>query len=66
MFNVLLQILEEGRLTDAQGRKVDFKNAIVIMTSNVGARDIVKSKSLGFAPPSDGGGMSATTRSRSA
>ena len=50
VFNVLLQILEEGRLTDAQGRKVDFKNAIVIMTSNIGARDIVKSTSLGFAP----------------
>jgi len=48
VFNVLLQILEEGRLTDAQGRKVDFKNAIVIMTSNVGARDIIKSQSLGF------------------
>ncbi len=48
VFNVLLQILEEGRLTDAQGRKVDFKNAIVIMTSNVGARDIVKNQSLGF------------------
>ena len=50
VFNVLLQILEEGRLTDAQGRKVDFKNAIVIMTSNLGARDIVKNTSLGFAP----------------
>jgi ATP-dependent Clp protease ATP-binding subunit ClpC len=50
VFNVLLQILEEGRLTDAQGRKVDFKNAIVIMTSNIGARDIVKTTSLGFAP----------------
>ncbi|MDZ4065068.1 MAG: AAA family ATPase, partial [Coriobacteriia bacterium] len=49
VFNVLLQILEEGRLTDAQGRKVDFKNTIVIMTSNVGARDIVKSQSLGFS-----------------
>jgi ATP-dependent Clp protease ATP-binding subunit ClpC len=48
VFNVLLQILEEGRLTDAQGRKVDFKNTIIIMTSNVGARDIVKGKSLGF------------------
>ncbi|MDP2181575.1 MAG: ATP-dependent Clp protease ATP-binding subunit [Actinomycetota bacterium] len=49
VFNVLLQILEEGRLTDAQGRKVDFKNSIVIMTSNVGARDIVKGQSLGFS-----------------
>jgi len=49
VFNVLLQILEEGRLTDAQGRKIDFKNAIIIMTSNVGARDIAKGKtSLGF------------------
>jgi len=49
VFNVLLQILEEGRLTDAQGHKVDFKNTVVIMTSNVGARDIVKGQSLGFA-----------------
>jgi ATP-dependent Clp protease ATP-binding subunit ClpC len=48
VFNVLLQILEEGRLTDAQGRKVDFKNTIVIMTSNLGARDIVKGKIIGF------------------
>jgi ATP-dependent Clp protease ATP-binding subunit ClpC len=49
VFNVLLQILEEGRLTDAQGRKIDFKNAIIIMTSNVGARDIAKGKTaLGF------------------
>ncbi|MFU8891394.1 MAG: ATP-dependent Clp protease ATP-binding subunit [Anaerosomatales bacterium] len=49
VFNVLLQILEEGRLTDAQGRKVDFKNAIIIMTSNIGARDIVKGQRLGFS-----------------
>ncbi len=49
VFNVLLQILEEGRLTDAQGRKVDFKNAIIIMTSKSGARDIVKGKALGFS-----------------
>ncbi|MHB8965696.1 MAG: AAA family ATPase, partial [Coriobacteriia bacterium] len=49
VFNVLLQILEEGRLTDAQGRRVDFKNAIIIMTSNIGARDIVKGKSVGFS-----------------
>jgi ATP-dependent Clp protease ATP-binding subunit ClpC len=48
VFNILLQILEDGRLTDAQGRTVDFRNVIVIMTSNVGARDIVKSRSLGF------------------
>ena len=57
VFNVLLQILEEGRLTDAQGRKVDFKNAIVIMTSNIGARDIVKTTSLGFVPATAGGGI---------
>jgi ATP-dependent Clp protease ATP-binding subunit ClpC len=57
VFNVLLQILEEGRLTDAQGRKVDFKNAIVIMTSNIGARDIVKGQSLGFAPLGEGTGL---------
>src|SRR5665648_87397 len=44
VFNVLLQILEEGRLTDAQGRRVDFKNAIIIMTSNLGAREIAKGK----------------------
>ncbi len=57
VFNVLLQILEEGRLTDAQGRKVNFKNAIIIMTSNIGARDIVKSASLGFMPATAGGGI---------
>ena len=50
VFNVLLQILEDGRLTDAQGRKVDFKNTIIIMTSNIGARDITKDTPLGFAP----------------
>jgi ATP-dependent Clp protease ATP-binding subunit ClpC len=55
VFNVLLQILEEGRLTDAQGRKVDFKNAIVVMTSNLGARDIVKGQSLGFSADEVGG-----------
>ena len=57
VFNVLLQILEEGRLTDAQGRKVDFKNAIIIMTSNIGARDIVKTSGLGFVPSAGAGGL---------
>ena len=57
VFNVLLQILEEGRLTDAQGRKVDFKNAIIIMTSNIGARDIVKTTALGFGPRQGEGGI---------
>ena len=49
VFNILLQILEEGRLTDAQGRVVDFRNTIIIMTSNVGARDIAQPAPLGFA-----------------
>ena len=55
VFNVLLQILEEGRLTDAQGRKVDFRNTIVIMTSNVGARKIAKrSLGVGFSTAQEG------------
>ena len=49
VFNILLQILEDGRLTDAQGRTVDFRNAIVIMTSNIGAQDIARNTPLGFA-----------------
>ncbi|MBA4115385.1 MAG: ATP-dependent Clp protease ATP-binding subunit [Rubrobacter sp.] len=48
VFNILLQILEDGMLTDAQGRTVDFKNVVLIMTSNVGAQHINKTKSLGF------------------
>jgi ATP-dependent Clp protease ATP-binding subunit ClpC len=53
VFNILLQILEDGRLTDAQGRTVDFRNAIVIMTSNIGAKDIARNVSFGFGA-SDG------------
>jgi ATP-dependent Clp protease ATP-binding subunit ClpC len=49
VFNILLQVLDEGHLTDNYGRVIDFKNTVVIMTSNVGARDISKGKSLGFA-----------------
>jgi ATP-dependent Clp protease ATP-binding subunit ClpC len=49
VFNILLQILEDGKLTDAQGRKVDFRNTIVVMTSNIGAAQISKNQSLGFA-----------------
>ena len=49
VFNTLLQILEDGRLTDAQGRIVDFKNTVIIMTTNLGTRDISKGVSLGFA-----------------
>ena len=52
-FNILLQILEDGRLTDAKGRKVDFKNTIVILTSNIGARAIEKGSSLGFQTGGD-------------
>src|SRR5574338_131468 len=48
VFNILLQVLDEGHLTDNYGRLIDFKNTVVIMTSNVGARDITQSKSLGF------------------
>ena len=48
VFNILLQILEDGRLTDAQGRTVDFRNAIVIMTSNIGASEIARNTPLGF------------------
>jgi len=48
VFNILLQILEEGKLTDSQGRKVDFRNTIVIMTSNIGAGAISKNQTLGF------------------
>jgi ATP-dependent Clp protease ATP-binding subunit ClpC len=55
VFNVLLQIFEEGRLTDAQGRKVDFRNVIIILTSNLGARDIVKGQTLGFSVQEAGG-----------
>lgn len=48
VFNILLQILDDGILTDAQGRRVDFRNTIIIMTSNVGAREITEQKHLGF------------------
>jgi ATP-dependent Clp protease ATP-binding subunit ClpC len=53
VFNTLLQILEDGHLTDAQGRKVDFKNTIIIMTSNLGTRDIQKGPGVGFAARAD-------------
>jgi ATP-dependent Clp protease ATP-binding subunit ClpC len=49
VFNILLQVLDEGHLTDNYGRVIDFKNTVVIMTSNVGARDMLKGKTLGFA-----------------
>ncbi len=53
IFNSLLQILDEGRLTDAQGRVVDFKNTVIVMTTNLGTRDISKSVNLGFSQNSD-------------
>ncbi len=53
IFNILLQILDDGRLTDAQGRTVDFKNAVIIMTSNVGMQTIRKQNILGFAVAED-------------
>ena len=53
VFNILLQILDDGRLTDSQGRVVDFKNTVVIMTSNIGARQISDKKEIGFAGKED-------------
>ena len=53
IFNSLLQVLEDGRLTDSQGRTVDFKNTVIIMTTNLGTRDISKSLGLGFANAED-------------
>jgi ATP-dependent Clp protease ATP-binding subunit ClpC len=55
VFNILLQILEDGKLTDAQGRRVDFRNTIVIMTSNIGAATISKNQTLGFSVGDDTG-----------
>jgi ATP-dependent Clp protease ATP-binding subunit ClpC len=60
VFNTLLQVLEDGRLTDSQGRTVDFKNTIIIMTTNLGTRDIAKGLNLGFA----GGDASANNYER--
>lgn len=53
VFNILLQVLDDGHITDSQGRKVDFKNTIIIMTSNTGAQGIVDPKQLGFVTVSD-------------
>ncbi len=50
VFNVLLQVLDDGRITDSQGRTVDFKNTVIIMTTNLGSRDVSKGQNLGFAP----------------
>ena len=53
VFNILLQVLDDGHITDAQGRKVDFKNTIIIMTSNAGAQSIIEPKKLGFGAKED-------------
>ena len=53
VFNTLLQILEDGRLTDGQGRIVDFKNTVIILTTNLGTRDVAKAVSLGFQAADD-------------
>ena len=53
IFNVLLQVLDEGNFTDAQGRKVDFRNTVIIMTSNAGAQQIISPKKLGFGSGND-------------
>jgi ATP-dependent Clp protease ATP-binding subunit ClpC len=58
VFNILLQILEDGRLTDSQGRTVDFRHAIVIMTSNIGAQEIARNTPLGFSVSDDETGIS--------
>src|SRR5213082_2093248 len=56
VFNTLLQILEDGRLTDGQGRIVDFKNTVIILTTNLGTRDVAKAVSLGFSANNDEAG----------
>ena len=53
VFNILLQVLDDGRITDSQGRTVDFKNTIIIMTSNAGASSIIEPKRLGFGAGED-------------
>ncbi len=55
VFNMLLQVLDDGHITDAQGRKIDFKNTVIIMTSNAGARSITSPKKLGFSQSDDSG-----------
>ena len=66
VFNMLLQILEDGQLTDAKGRRVDFRNTVIVMTSNVGAKDLLKDTSLGFRPVSPTRRIANARRSTSA
>ena len=55
VFNILLQVLDDGHITDSQGRKVDFRNTVIIMTSNAGAQAIIDPKRLGFVTKEDKG-----------
>lgn len=64
IFNILLQILDEGRLSDAQGRKVDFSNTVIIMTSNIGARDIAQTTTFGFGDTAQSGLSNDEIKSR--
>ena len=62
VFNILLQILEDGHLTDAKGRRVDFRNTVIIMTSNVGAKSAQEHPASASGPGHDGRGASARAR----
>ncbi|MDM8300191.1 ATP-dependent Clp protease ATP-binding subunit [Collinsella tanakaei] len=64
IFNILLQVLDEGRLTDGQGKTVDFRNTVVIMTSNVGAREIAQNSSVGFGTTGEAGLSTDEIRTR--
>ncbi len=64
IFNILLQVLDEGRLTDGQGKTVDFRNTVVIMTSNVGAREIAQNASVGFGTTGEAGLSTDEIRTR--
>ena len=64
IFNILLQVLDEGRLTDGQGKTVDFRNTVVIMTSNVGAREIAQESSVGFGTTGEQGLSGKEIKSR--
>ena len=64
IFNILLQVLDEGRLTDGQGKTVDFRNTVVIMTSNVGAREIAQDTSVGFGTTGEAGLTATEIKSR--
>src|SRR5580658_5228789 len=64
VFNLLLQVLEDGRLTDSQGRVVDFKNTVIIMTSNVGATGMTTTSDIGFRPQKDSGTTDAQAYDR--